>query len=105
MRRGVDALDGVVQAFGATGLHHFAVGKNVRLAADVGITAMEVPADAGLHYATHYAANNLWPHLAPVAGSMYLNGGICSPSTPIDIFSRTLSRQGACHEGVIDSAL
>ena len=59
-----DALDGIVQAFGATGFHNFAVGKNDPSATDAGITSMEVPADAGLQYATHYAANDLRLHLA-----------------------------------------
>ena len=59
-----DAMDGIAHAFGATGFHNFALNKNAPSAADAGITSMDLPADAGLQYVTHYAAHDLRLHLA-----------------------------------------
>ena len=59
-----DAMDGIAHAFGATGFHNFALDKNAPSAADAGITSMDLPADAGLQYVTHYAAHDLRLHLA-----------------------------------------
>ena len=59
-----DALDGITHAYGATGFHNFALNKNDPSAADAGTTSMEMAADVGLAYATHYAAHDLRLHLA-----------------------------------------
>ncbi len=59
-----DAPDGIVQAFGATGFHHFALDKSDPSAADAGVTSMDMAADVGLQYATHYAAHDQRLHLA-----------------------------------------
>ena len=59
-----DAMDIITRAYGATGFHNFALDKNDPSAADGGTTSMELPADAGLAYVTHYAAQDLRLHLA-----------------------------------------
>ena len=59
-----DALDGISNAYGATGFHNFAVAKNDPSAGDGGTTSMDLPADAGHAYVAHYAVHDLRLHLA-----------------------------------------
>ena len=59
-----DALEGIVQALGATGFHNFAVHKHDQAASDGGTTSMEMAADVGLAYFTHYAAQDRRLHMA-----------------------------------------